>query len=349
MLLGAVGHRGGRSGRPGPRRRRRAGGVAAAAGTEANRRDLGAIAGTGVAATSTAAWLAAGQHLTRGEAGRQVRLAAELDTRFERVRAALAAGRLSLERAQVIVAALERLPRELGDKDRARAETYLVEQADIFGPDELRVLGRRLFEVIDPAGADAEEGRLLEAEERAARAKARLWMQRLGDGSTRGGFSLPDAQADMLKVALDALVSPRSPRPGDETEPLIDPDLDQTRLPYDQRLGHAFGELIEHLPVDQLPQSGRSTPRVVVEIGLQWLIHGLGAGTLSTGTRISAASSDCSTTTSGSPWAAPSTAASPTAATDPPPGAKPTTAPPGRTAAAPTWTTASCCAAGTTT
>ena len=260
---------------------------------EANRRDLGATAGTGVAAMSTAAWLAAHQRVTRGAAGRQVRLATDLDTGYEQVRAALAAGRANVEQAQIIVTALGRLPRGLGDKDRARAETYLVEQADIFGPDELRVLGRRLFEVIDPDGADAEEGRLLEAEERAARAKSRLWMQRLGDGSTRGGFSLPDAQADMLKVALDALMSPRRPRPSDGTddgsEALVDPDLDQTPLPYDQRLGHAFGELIEHLPVDRLPNTGRSTPRVVVEIGLQWLIHGLGAATLSTGTRISAA------------------------------------------------------------
>ena len=256
---------------------------------EANRRDLGALAGTGVAATSTAAWLAAGQGLTRREAGRQVRLAIDLDTRFEWVRAALAAGRLSVEQAQVIVTALDRLPGCVSDEQRLDAEGWLVEQADIFGPDELRVLGRRLFEVIDPDAADAEEGRLLEAEERAARAKSRLWMQRLGDGCTRGGFSLPDAQADMLKVALDALMSPRRRHPDNGSEPLVDPDLDQTPLRYDQRLGHAFGELIEHLPVDRLPNSGRSTPRVVVEIGLQWLIHGLGAGTLSTGTRISAA------------------------------------------------------------
>ena len=69
---------------------------------EANWRELGAAAGTGVAATSTAAWLAAVQRLTRREAGRQVRLAADLDTRYERVRVALAAGRLSVEQAQVV-------------------------------------------------------------------------------------------------------------------------------------------------------------------------------------------------------------------------------------------------------
>ena len=255
---------------------------------EANGRDLGAAAGTGVAATSTAAWLAAGQHISRREAGRQVRLAADLHTRYERVRAALAADRLSLEQAQVIVTALDRLPGCVSVEQRCDAEGWLVEQAQVFGPDELRVLGRRVFEVIDSDGAEAEEGRLLEAEERAARARARLWMQRVGDGSTRGGFSLPDAQADMLKIALDALVSPRRPLPGDETPALVDPDLDQSRLPYDERLGRAFGELIEHLPVDRLPQSGRSTPRMVIEIDYQRLISGLGAATLSSGTRISA-------------------------------------------------------------
>ncbi|MDQ3592639.1 MAG: HNH endonuclease, partial [Actinomycetota bacterium] len=193
-----------------------------------------------------------------------------------------------VEQAQVIVTALDRLPGCICAKQRSDAEGWLVEQALMFGPDDLRVLGRRVFEVIDPDGAEAEEARLLESEERAARAKARLWMQRVGDGSTRGGFSLPDAQADMLKVALDALVSPRRPHTGNGSGALVDPDLDQFRLPYDQRLGQAFCELIEHLPVDQLPQSGRSTPRMVIEIDYQRLISGLGAATLSSGTRISA-------------------------------------------------------------
>ena len=157
-------------------------------------------------------------------------------------------------------------------------------------------------------------------------------------------------------------VSP-PPTPSNQTEPLVDPDLDQTPLPYDQRLGHAFGELIEHLPVDQLPQSGRSTPRMVVEIDYQHLIDGLGAATLSSGTRISAAQARRLACNSG---LLPMVLGGDSVLLDldreqrlfdhhqrialganqhgciadgcdrPPPGAKPTTAPPGPPAAAPT-------------
>jgi hypothetical protein len=70
-------------------------------------------------------------------------------------------------------------------------------------------LGRRLFEVIDPERADEHEGRLLEAEEARARALTWLRMRPVGDGTTRGSFRLPDAQADMLRTVLEGYASPR--------------------------------------------------------------------------------------------------------------------------------------------
>ena len=132
---------------------------------EADRRETA----TGAVATSTAAWLAATERISRREAARQVRLAADLDTRFDQVRAGLADGRLNAEQVQVIVAALRRLPTDVGAEQRAVAEGWLVQQAASFGPDDLARLGRRVFEVIAPQAADEREGRLLEAEEARAR------------------------------------------------------------------------------------------------------------------------------------------------------------------------------------
>ena len=260
--------------------------------TEASGRDPG----VGFMATSTAAWLAARHRIDRREAAREVRLGRALDVHHERTRAALAAGRVNAEQVRVIVSALGRLPVEIDSETRDRAEAWLLEQGEMFGPEDLRRLGRRIYEVIDPDGAEAHEGRLLEAEEERARAKARMWMRPDGDGSTHGGFCIPDAQAEMLQTALNALLSPRRRTDGlanGAESPTVfttprDADLDGRRLPYEQRLGLALCELIEHLPLDKLPQAGRSTPGVVVEIDYQALLTGLGAGTLSSSGRVSA-------------------------------------------------------------
>jgi len=167
--------------------------------------------------------------------------------------------KLNVEQARVIAAAIARLPKEVTQDQRLACEAHLVDLAATFDPDHLRVLGRRVWEVIDPDGADEVEGRLLEREE-----------------------------ADMLKVALESMTSPRRPaadrldqQPGDP-----EPALGAERLPYSQRLGLAFCELIEHLPVDALPQAGRSTPTVTITMDLDALRSGLGAATLSTGTKL---------------------------------------------------------------
>lgn len=69
---------------------------------EADRRDAGKL----VAATSTSVFLAAGQRISRRAAGRDVRLAGDLDVACEQVRVALADGRVNVEQAQIICLAL---------------------------------------------------------------------------------------------------------------------------------------------------------------------------------------------------------------------------------------------------
>lgn len=203
--------------------------------TAAGQRGMGGAAGS----ASMASWWAARCGRTRGAAGAEVRLADSLDRRPDNngCRAGLAAGVVSAEQVAVIERAVDDLPVEVSEQLRAEAESFLVEQAAGLqgaarlaahhadpvsaasapvephplglGPKELTRLGRRLFGVIDPDRADEHEGRLLEAEEARARALTWLRMRPVGDGTTRGSFRLPDAQADMLRTVLEGYASPR--------------------------------------------------------------------------------------------------------------------------------------------
>jgi hypothetical protein len=102
-----------------------------------------------------------------------------------------------------------------------------------------------------------------------------------GDGTTNGWFKLPTAQAEMLGKAVQAFAAPR------RRDPQADLDPDGAPLPYAVLLGQAFAELVEHLPVDALPQAGGVAATVVVTIELDKLLAGVGAGTLDTGARVS--------------------------------------------------------------
>lgn len=244
-----------------------------------DRNDLGKDSGT----SSTAAWLAHNTRLQRTSAHADLRLATQLDGAFEATRAALAEGRVNEEQARVIVRAVTDLPDTVLAVDRGRAEAHLVEQAARFDAKALRVLGRRLFEVIDPEAADEEEGRKLESEERAARRTAFFRMRDNGDGSFSGSFKIPALHAEMLNKALQGLVAPRRIRAQARA------DENGDKVSYPTLLGHGLMELIEHLPTDRLPNCGGLSATVTVTLDLEALRTGLGAAGLDTGGRISAA------------------------------------------------------------
>jgi hypothetical protein len=113
-------------------------------------------------------------------------------------------------------------------------------------------------------------------------------MRSNGDGTHQGWFRIPDAQADMLGTAVQAFVAPRRNTFKDLGHPNAWLDADGKKIPYRRILGRGFCELIEHLPVDRLPQAGGLAATVVATIGLDALQSGLGAGVLDTGTRVSA-------------------------------------------------------------
>jgi hypothetical protein len=245
----------------------------------ADRNDIGDKIG----ATSTAAWLAAETRQTRAHCHARLRLARALDNPvFEVTRTALAAGALTVEQARVIVAAVEDLPAaEVSDDDRARAQHHLVGLAAEHDAKLLRVFARRLFEVIAPEEADRREGEALAAQERRARERCGFGMRDNGDGTASGTFKLPVAQAQMLSKALQAHAAPR------RTDPTEAVDADGNRLPYRVLLGRAFADLVEHLPLDRLPQAGGTAATVVVSTTLDALRAGIGAASLDTGERLS--------------------------------------------------------------
>jgi hypothetical protein len=228
-------------------------------------------------ATSTANWHAVATTTTRAAAHRTMRLADGLAQR-DATRAALAGGALHAEQAEVILRALAELPDDLDPDLVAQAEQQLLEHARHFDAKALKVLGRRILEVISPDTADAHEAQLLENEERAAAAATRLTMYDDGHGKVHGRFTIDTITGAMFKKALFALASPRHQA---SKGPLGE------RRPTPERLGHAFTELIQRYPTKRLPKTGGLNATVVVLMQLDTLEGRLKAAHLDTGEPLS--------------------------------------------------------------
>jgi len=145
----------------------------------------------------------------------------------------------------------------------------------------------RITDQFTPApDVDAIENQTLQRREQDAWRRAEFWIVDNRDGTHRGGFVIPDAQADMLRTAIEAISAPRRDHLHDQTpaaESYYDQDLD-----HRHRLGMGFAELAGHLPADQLPGKGGLGATLLVHLDHDTLIDGIKAATLSTGTRISA-------------------------------------------------------------
>jgi hypothetical protein len=254
-------------------------------------------------ATSTAAFLAHLTQLKRSEVSAQVRLAHDLEARFPLLADALAAGLLDPDQLRVCVTALRRLPRGLSMEQWQACQRFLIEAAPSLSADKLNTVGRRLWEVIDPDGAGAKEGKALEDEEDLARAKAHLRSWRNGDGTTGFRGKVPDLHADILIKAIQSFIAPRrhptpdetaTPDPSDaRTGSDADAETPQERetgrtLPHAVKSGQGLMDLLEHVPARSLPQAGGTATTIVVTPSYDQLVRGLGAATLDTGTTISA-------------------------------------------------------------
>jgi hypothetical protein len=227
--------------------------------------DVAAEAG----ARDAAAWLA---HETRGdrhEQQRDLRLGRALAQRWQRVGDALAVGAANLAQARVIADALDRLPDDVPAEVMSMAEEQLVAYAAEFGPRDLRVLGRRILDVVAPEIGEVAEAKALEREERRAMETTTLTLTPCGDGTTRIHGLVPDAAAHRLRTYLDAFTSPRQQG--------ADPDA---RAPLYRLRGQAFCSLLEHLDPRHLPAHGGDATTVIVTMTLDQLRAELGTAGL---------------------------------------------------------------------
>ena len=147
-------------------------------------------AGLDTGATSTTNWWSHATRTTRAEAHRTARLARSMED-HEEVGRALVAGDVRTDQARVVTEAVDALPDVTEEGVPEAATRFLLDKAREHDAKALRVLGRRVLEVVDPDAADADEARRLEAEEADALAAASFTLVDDGRGSCRGRFTVP--------------------------------------------------------------------------------------------------------------------------------------------------------------
>ncbi len=243
----------------------------------------------GTTATSTGSTISIDFGGDRTGADALVNTANRIEEQTSHTEAALAGGDISAKQADVISQALSWLPEDVTEDQRDTCERTLLKDAQKLTLKDLRARARRITETYKTSedDVDADEDEQLRRQEAAARAKTSFSMWDNRDGTHTGRFTLPEAQATMLKTALDALAAPHQ-SVGTVNAATGEHDDVGFGQSYPQRLGHAFAALVELLPADRLPSNGGVSAVVTVNLDLSTLMGGLKAAGLSDGTRISA-------------------------------------------------------------
>jgi hypothetical protein len=219
---------------------------------------------------------------------------------------ALAEARISRTQAEVIVAAVDRLPVNPGM--RAAAEDLLIEEARTRHAADLARTGRYVVDRLDPDGTERREERALDREERAAHLSRHLSLAEDGIGGVRltGRGTLEDAA--LITKVLGALAAPHPGPPGACGARPADP-AGECGIPGCAHDGHdprehgtrMWDALVEATRLladtDLLPQTHGTKPQITVTIDYQTLTTrlaehpgpGRGHGELDTGQPLSAA------------------------------------------------------------
>jgi hypothetical protein len=245
---------------------------------------------TSEGATSTGAMLAVAFGGDRRAGDQLVRVAKALES-ATRTESALAKGEIATSQAAIIAAAVSDLPPGTTPEERQACEDTLIGDAGRFSLKDLRRRSLRITDQFKPAPeVDRIENDALVDRERLAWATSEFWMVDNNDGTVKGGFVLPEVQADMLRTAIEAISAPRRDHLHDhpaadneDGDSMYDRDLS-----YRTRLGMGFAELCGHLPTDQLPGRGGRGATLLVKFDYDTLAGGVKAASLSTGTRVSA-------------------------------------------------------------
>ena len=222
----------------------------------------------GHGATSTKAWLSEAARIHPGTAQRLVRLAASVDAGLPQTAAALAAGSVNIEQAEVVARAVPDLPVE----HRAEGERFLLEQAATFGPRQLDILGRRLFEVTAPDEAERREADRLARVERRAHEERDFRLSDMGGGRVRLSGWLDTLDAAVVRTALDALCTPCP---------------DDARSPGQRRADALTDVCRMAMSRGDLPANGGEPAQIVLTMDIDVLRDGIGAATLDDGSPVS--------------------------------------------------------------
>jgi hypothetical protein len=138
-----------------------------------------------------------------------------------------------------------------------QAEEHLLAEGAHYGPRELRVLGRKILEVVAPELFEEQEAKALAREEQRARETTSLNSKRLGDGRTRITINVPDSVAARLHTYLEAFTSPRHHGLGEAD-----------RIPAHRKRGLAFCAFLEAADPKRLPVHGGDATTVIATIPL---------------------------------------------------------------------------------
>ncbi|MBZ5738026.1 HNH endonuclease [Nocardioides mangrovi] len=237
-------------------------------------------------ASSTAVWLANQTRTTRAAAHSIVKLGKDLHA-HPFTRQALAAGVIGRDQARVILRWVDTLPDETTAEQKTTAEQHLLDLAMDHDATALDRLGRRLWEVIDPDGADAREAEILERQEAKALRSMYLKVWEDGDGSTCGAFKMPQLGGAALRKILAAVMAAKHQN---ATKGAGTGHLAAVRTGPEAQ-GQAFYELLMRFPKNKLPKLGGLNATLLVTISEESLLgRREQAGTiLDTGDRISPA------------------------------------------------------------
>ncbi|MCW2786356.1 MAG: hypothetical protein JWP74_2873, partial [Marmoricola sp.] len=201
----------------------------------------------------------------------------------ETTRVAMAAGAVNPEQARVIIDAVDALPSGLVPVEViASAEAHLVGLAAEHDPRALRVLGRKILEVVAPEISEDHQRQVLENEEHHAAATASFMMATDGHGSMLGRFKIPVLAGEILAKHLNAIAAPKH-------QAATGPNSQSgTQVARPLRLGQAFTEYLQTRAKTGTPKAGGVPATVVVTMTLENLLGADHAATLDTGERISA-------------------------------------------------------------
>jgi hypothetical protein len=239
--------------------------------------------GDEIGARHTHQWWAGRSRRTHAEAARLTRLGTALACeQHAPVASELAAGRLRVEQARVIVEAVDALPTSVEADVRGRAEAALLDLATQHDARDLRQVGKRILDIVAPEVGECHEAAVLAAEESRAMAGVELVMVDDGEGRCHGRFTVPSHVGVMFKRHLLALANPAR-----HTEAELRDEAGDWKS-LRRRLGEAFVEHVERYPVDATPQTAGVTATVVVTMTLEQLLAGQATALLDDGSRMSA-------------------------------------------------------------